>query len=80
MLNQYPGTADEAGAADEKGDATAGVGIVQDGDPRLDPMAHSFPWAQFLIPPNLRTIDPEAGKRVEPGRLLNMLPFKVPCK
>ena len=78
LLNDYAGRCTtEAEAANEKGDATAGD-VVQDGDPRLDPMAHSFPWAQFLIPPNLRTIDPEAGSRVEPGRLLNMLPFKVP--
>jgi len=50
---------------------------ISDDDPRLDPMAHSFPWAQFLIPPKLRTIDPEAANRVKPGRLLHMLPFKV---
>lgn len=52
-------------------------GGVQDGDPRLDPLAHSFPWAQFLIPLPLRSIVPEAARRVAPDRKLQMLPFKV---
>lgn len=59
------------------GDLPEDDGGVQDGDPRLDPMAHSFPWARPLIPLNLRSVIPEAAQRVSPDRKLQMLPFKV---